>query len=60
MEKRSMICLFKDVIRREAFRLSLPVIDLRLVCTSATDHARAISRLVTECDFRSEGSKVFV
>jgi hypothetical protein len=69
------LCLFNDVILREAFRVRVPVIDLRLVCREATDYAasspiepsaagggkiaRAISRVVTEYDFRAEGSLVF-
>ncbi len=69
------LCLFNDVILREAFRAGLPVIDLRLVCTDAADYsraspiepsvvgggkiARAISRLVTGYDFPAEGSRVF-
>lgn len=69
------LCLFNDVILREAFRAGLAVIDLRLVCTEATDYsrsspiepsvvgggkiARAVARLVTGCDFRGEGSRVF-
>jgi hypothetical protein len=69
------LCLFNDVILREAFRAGVPVLDLRLVCTDAADYsrsspiepsvvgggkiARAVARLVTGCDFRSEGSRVF-
>ena len=33
------LCLFNDVILREAFRAGLPVIDLRLVCTDPDDYA---------------------
>jgi hypothetical protein len=33
------LCLFNDVILREAFRDGVPVIDLRLVCTDAADYA---------------------
>lgn len=70
------LCLFNDVILREAFRAGLPVIDLRLICTDADDYsrsspiepsvvgggriARAVARLVTGHDFQSEGSRVFV
>ena len=69
------LCLFNDVILREAFRAGLPVIDLRLVCTDAADYARsspiepsvvgggkiarAIGRLVTTYDFKGVGSRVF-
>jgi hypothetical protein len=35
------LCLFNDVILREAFRADVPVIDLRLVCTDATDYAQS-------------------
>jgi hypothetical protein len=73
--ERTGLCLFNDVIQREAFRAGLPVLDLRLVCTDAADYARtspiepsvvgggkiarAVSRLVTGHDFQSEGSRVF-
>lgn len=69
------LCLFNDVILREAFRASAPLIDLRLVCTEASDYsrsspiepsaigggkiARAIGRAVTEHDARTERSRVF-
>jgi hypothetical protein len=69
------LCLFNDVILREAFRAVLPVIDLRRVCTDAADYsrsspiepsvigggkiARAVGRLVTGYDFKGEGSRVF-
>ena len=69
------LCLFNDVILREAFRAGLPVIDLRLVCTDAADYARSspiepsvagggkiarvIGRLVTTHDFAAAGSRVF-
>jgi hypothetical protein len=67
------LCLFNDVILREAFQAGIPVIDLRLVCVDAGDYstvsaiepstvgggkiARAICRLVMDGDFQS-GSKV--
>jgi hypothetical protein len=73
--ERTGLCLFNDVILREAFRAGVPVIDLRLVCTEATDYsrsspiepsavgggkiARVVARLVTGCDFKGEGSRVF-
>jgi hypothetical protein len=69
------LCLFNDVILREAFRLSLPVIDLRFVCTDRDDYAksspiepsvtggakiaRAIYRALTTHDFGSTGSRIF-
>jgi hypothetical protein len=33
------LCLFNDIILREAFRRGLTVIDLRLVCAEAQDYA---------------------
>ncbi len=70
------LCLFNDVILREAFRARVPVLDLRLLCTEAADYAtsspiepsvvgggkiaRAVGRVVTGHDFRGEGSRVFV
>ncbi len=69
------LCLFNEAILREAFRAGAPVIDLRLVCTEASDYsrsspiepsaagggkiARAVVRAVTEQDTRSERSRVF-
>lgn len=35
------LCLFNDVILREAFRGGLPVLDLRLICTERTDYAQS-------------------
>jgi hypothetical protein len=35
------LCLFNDVILREAFRVGVPVLDLRLVCTDAADYSRS-------------------
>lgn len=35
------LCLFNDVILREAFRVGIPVIDLRLICNEATDYAQS-------------------
>jgi hypothetical protein len=73
--EKAGLCLFNDVILREAFRAGVPVLDLRLVCTAASDYApsspiepsvsgggkiaRAVSRVVTGHDFRAEGSRVF-
>lgn len=34
------LSLFNDVILREAFRNRLPVLDLRLICSEATDYAK--------------------
>lgn len=73
--EKAGLCLFNDVILREAFRAGIPIIDLRLVCNEATDYsssspiepsvsgggkiARAISRVVRGFDFQGEGSRVF-
>ncbi len=73
--ERTGLCLFNDVILREAFRFRLSVIDLRLVCNNAADYsrsspiepsiigggkiARSIARLMTEYDFKGEASSVF-
>jgi hypothetical protein len=70
------LCLFNDVILREAFRRGLPVIDLRLVCPDSGDYAstspiepsvaggekiaRAICRAVTELEGQPTGSRIFV
>jgi hypothetical protein len=70
------LCLFNDVILREAFRVGVPVLDLRPICNEACDYsslspiepsaigggkiARAVGRLVTGYDFTSDGSRVFV
>jgi hypothetical protein len=69
------LCLFNDVILREAFGARVPVVDLRLVCTTAADYsrsspiepsvvgggkiARAVGRVVTGYDFQEARSKVF-
>jgi hypothetical protein len=68
------LCLFNDVILREAFRVGLPVIDLRAICVEASDFARsspiepsvpgggkiarAVSRVVTEFEFQAYGTRV--
>jgi GDSL-like Lipase/Acylhydrolase family len=73
--EKAGLCLFNDVILREAVRAGVPVIDLRLICTDADDYARsspiepsvvgggkiarAVAKLVTEYDFTGEGSRVF-
>src|SRR5262249_5789349 len=35
------LCVFNDVILREAFRAGVPVIDLRLICTEASDYSQS-------------------
>ena len=70
------LCIFNDVILREAFQRGLSIIDLRLVCGEAEDYAstspiepsvaggvkiaRAICRAVTESEGQSAGTRVFV
>jgi hypothetical protein len=60
----SGLCLFNDVILREAIRVAVPVIDLRLICTETSDYssmspiepsasggtkiARAVSRAISD------------
>lgn len=72
---RTGLCIFNDIILREAFRIGAPVLDLRLICNDRDDYApsspiepsavgggkiaRAIGRLVTTCNFREAGSRVF-
>lgn len=69
------LCLFNDVILREAFAAGLSVLDLRLVCNEASDYAaispiepsaygggkiaRAVARLVTTASFGGQVSQVF-
>lgn len=69
------LCLFNEVILREAFRFHVPVIDLRLICTDSSDYARtspiepsvvgggkiarAVIRAVTGFDAMAAGSLVF-
>jgi hypothetical protein len=69
------LCLFNDVILREAFRAGVPVIELRLVCTDAADYAkpspiepsaagggkiaRAVSRAIAALGERRRGCAVF-
>jgi hypothetical protein len=73
--ERAGLCLFNDVILREAFRVRVSVIDLRLICTEASDYAptspiepsvsgggkvaRAVARAVLGLDSASEGIRVF-
>jgi hypothetical protein len=70
------LCLFNDVILREAFRVGVSVLDLRLICNEKTDYAatspiepsaagggkiaRAVSRVVTGLDGLVGDSRVFV
>lgn len=69
------LSVFNDVILREAARLGIPVIDLRLICNEATDYsasspiepsasgggkiARAINRVLATHDFGEVGSRVY-
>lgn len=73
--ERTALCLFNDVILREAFRAEVPIIDLRLVCTEATDYAKtspiepsviggskiaaAVVRAISNGEFVSPGVRVF-
>jgi hypothetical protein len=73
--ERTGLCLFNDVILREAFRAKVPVIDLRFVCGSADDYSsvssiepsalggkrisNAIARIVTSDAFGREESRIF-
>jgi hypothetical protein len=73
--ERAGLCLFNDVILREAFRARVPVIDLRLICNEKSDYAqsspiepsvagggkiaRAVARAVLGVDSASEGVRVF-
>ena len=34
------LCLFNEVILKEAFSFKIPVIDLRLICTDASDYSQ--------------------
>jgi lysophospholipase L1-like esterase len=68
------LCLFNDVIARQAFARGLPLIDLRLVCDEDADYAnpiepssrggekiaRAIARLLAEHDLSKGRAEVFV
>jgi hypothetical protein len=73
--ERAGLCLFNDVIVRDAVRAGVPVIDLRLICNDADDFARsspiepsvvgggkiarAVVGVVTGYDFTSVGTRVF-
>ena len=75
-EEQAGLCLFNDVILREAFRAGLPVVDFRLICADVDDYAksspvepstvggakiaRVIARVVTAHDFRGGHSRVYV
>ena len=66
------LCVFNDVIGRQAFARGLPLIDLRLVCDADGDYAnpiepssqggdkivRAIGRLLAEHDFSRRRTEV--
>lgn len=68
------LCVFNEVITREAARAGVPVLDLRLLCGDASDYARtspiepsvsgggkiarAVGRLVTGHDFTT-GCRVY-
>jgi hypothetical protein len=39
LAERAGLCVFNDVISREAFHRGLPLIDLRLICNESTDYA---------------------
>ena len=74
--KQAGLCLFNDIILREAFRSSVPVIDLRLICNSELDYsslspiepsvsggrkiAQAIIKVVTGYSFPRDEIRVFV
>jgi GDSL-like Lipase/Acylhydrolase family len=68
------LATFNDVIIRQAFLAGVPLIDLRLVCDEDSDYANeiepsekgggkianAIVRLVSEHDFESRRTEVFI
>jgi hypothetical protein len=70
------LCLFNEVILREAFRAGVPVVDLRLVCAESSDYARtspiepsvsgggkiarALSRALIGFERAADGCRVFV
>ncbi len=70
------LCVFNEVILREAARAGVPVIDLRLICNEESDYARsspiepsvvgggkiarAIGKVVMEHDFVNGGCRVYV
>jgi hypothetical protein len=74
--ERTALALFNDVILREAFVASVPVIDLRLVCDRPEDYSplspiepsvvggtkitRAIAEVATTHEFTRPGTRVYV
>jgi hypothetical protein len=74
--ERAGLCVFNDVIFREAFRHRVPVVDLRLTCNEPTDYAssspiepsavgggkvaRAVLRSIVGDDSSTGDSRVFV
>ncbi len=75
LAEKTGLCLFNDVIMREAARASVPVIDLRLICSESSDYAksspiepsawggdkiaRAVGRVVAGHDFGNGGCRVY-
>jgi hypothetical protein len=73
--ERVALGTFNDVILRAAFSAGLPVIDLRLTCTEATDYsplspiepsvlggakiARVVAEVATKHDFSTRRSSVY-
>lgn len=67
------LCVFNDVVLREAFAAGMPVIDLRLVCTEDADYAnpiepssiggakivKTIQRVLNEHDFSQKKTCVY-
>jgi hypothetical protein len=69
------LCMFNEVILREAVMAAVPVIDLRLLCWEPSDYAasspiepsvsgggkiaRAVSRVVSEHGFAAGGCRVY-
>lgn len=70
---RAGLVLFNDVILRAAIQASVPVIDLRMICTTPEDYAneiepsvvggakiaQAIIRVVTRHDFRQRQTTIY-
>jgi hypothetical protein len=72
---RAALALFNDVILRQAAGYAIPVIDLRAICTEASDYAasspiepsnlggakiaRTIARVVAEHDFSTRSCRVY-
>jgi hypothetical protein len=69
------LCVFNEVILREAVRAGVPVIDLRLICSESSDYAqsspiepsasgggkiaRAVGRVVVGHDFAAGRCSVY-